>query len=143
LTARLRVSSNGQVQTAGEVRYAWDQWDKDQPAATGRLVYLVQDGAPFGQKGKRLQQLALDVKGSPGFVRSYTHSPVVLDIKGGGMSSTLSGMAKGIVFHDVYLPTPGLGKVEMTLPSLNAAEFAQASRGGQTHIALDVDWQGQ
>ncbi len=55
LTARILIATDGKVVPGSVLTYRWEGWKPEQPAATGELVLIIQDGKIFDVKGKACQ----------------------------------------------------------------------------------------
>jgi hypothetical protein len=146
LAARLLIISDGKVQPANEVEYKWDKWEKEQPATTGQVIYLLQDGQAFGAKNKRLPQIGVEVQNSPSHARASKQATIMLkdDLQPRvGMSSvteTAPLANKSRLFAQVYTVVGQHDNVSIT------SEFdsmIEASKNGRTVVAVTLEWQAQ
>ena len=145
LTARLLLATDGKVETLNEIEYTWNQWEPTGPAASGSLVLLVQDGKAFGVKGKRLPQLALDLRGSPSHARTGKRISRMLD---GDLQSRVTSSShtsslgeRNVLYAQLFVPAADAGGT-FALGS-DPDSVAEASKGGRTVLAVTVDWAPQ
>lgn len=142
LTARLLIATDGKVQPATEIEYKWPKWSSTDPAATGQLVLLFQDGAAFGAKGKRLVQLALDLQNSPSNSKTTKRSQRLLegDLQSRVTNATGTGSLarQEIVYSQLLQPSDApLGSVTL---SSDPESLAGASQDGRTVVAVELEW---
>lgn len=121
LTARLALLADGQSKTLTEITVKWDKWPADAKPAKGRLVYLVQDGAAFGAKDKRLASLSLSIPDGPSSSRTERRSSDLLegDWASFGGTQTTSG--------DVSAGTPHVLSVELFRPATSIPDVTSWS----------------
>jgi hypothetical protein len=145
LTARLLIASNEKGQTAKEVQYTWDAWQRDAPAATGQLVLMIQNGKAFGAKDKILPMMALDIAGSPSNSKHSKNMGILLegDLQSRMVSSSYSSPLheKNLIYSQVFAPRAG-GQGSFSLSSDLDSAIA-AAKDGRTVLAVTLDWAPQ
>jgi hypothetical protein len=88
LTARLVVARDGKAMPGTEMQCEWDVPSENVDA---QLALLLQDGAPFGAKGKRLPSLSLAFRSGSPQKRVTRSSPSVLDSLPAMLSTATTG----------------------------------------------------
>ena len=145
LTARLLIATDGKVEPANEVEYKWSAWGPDAKPATGQLVLLIQDGKPFGVKGKRLPLLGLDLDGSPSYARTGVQRDIKLegDLKSRTTSSSYtSPLGRRTVLYSQLFVKPDDPGNTFSLGS-DPDTVAASSKGGRTVVAVTLEWAPQ
>jgi hypothetical protein len=116
LIARLLVCTDGKANKTNEIICRWQ--DTSRPVQ-GQLALLVQDGQPFGVKGKRLPSLSLSFQsGAPSSKNATSTSMLIPSDVGSGLSTasdarSISG--KEILYAEVGAPVPKKGERSLSL----------------------------
>jgi len=139
LTVRLLVVTDGNAQTATEIKC---KWEPGTGSTTGQLTLLIQDGKTFGAKG-RLPSLALEFQGSPPATRTESTTRLLVD---GDLhplmtlSTTNSPRLteQSVLYAQQFVPQASDSGV---LSLTNGVEsVVESSKGGRTIVAVSLEW---
>ncbi len=108
LKVQLLVISNGKSRMAQEATYTWDKWPDGQTEASWEVLYLLQDGSPFGLSDKRVPTLAVDFGAIKPTSTASQRSAVPVDGKFGSWHQTDSSMTtlssgrQHVIYAEMY-----------------------------------------
>jgi hypothetical protein len=151
LTATLLVLRDGTEQVASKVEHKWETWDDSQPPAAGQILFLMQDGQPFGVTDKQVPLLAVDFPKLPNGLRSQTSANITIEnsLKPGASTSTNEGTLmsfppgtphSAILYAKVFVPENFVGEISLA-PQLDILQ--KAAESGRTVLAIRLDWIAQ
>jgi hypothetical protein len=138
LTARLLVCTDGKADRNNEITCRWD--DPSKPMH-GQLVLLVQDGEPFGVKGKCLPSLSLSFQSGPPTSQTTKRisrlipSDLGTTVRTASEASLISG--KEVLYAEASAP---VGKGKRTLSLGTEDGLVESSKGGGVALAVIVEW---
>jgi hypothetical protein len=142
LSVRLVEITSGKARTANDTTYQWDAWPKSAAACSGSILLLSRP-----DQGKVLYSLSVDLKNSPGHLRSAMEGEAVVD-------ATLLSMMRSTRNVAGPLPdqVPALLDSELLGPANDLKGFTtngqidgltKASEGGRAAIAVTLEWSPQ
>jgi hypothetical protein len=143
LSARLLIIDNGNIKTVSEVVYKWDKWEITSPAATGHLILIIQDGLPFGVKGKQLPMLSLELQNAQSHTRTSNRAGFLLEgnlqSKSTSSWSSSNQMGKHLIHSQLFLPADREFKGVTLGSDLETTIASSKGEGGRTILAVELD----
>jgi hypothetical protein len=139
LTARLLICTDGKADNNNEISCQWNDTSKPMH---GQLVLLVQDGQPFGVKGKRLASLGLSFSsGGPSSKIERSSSALISSDLPSRMSTATDATsisAKEVLYRELSAPLKE-GAQAWNLGG-SEEELVKSSKDGSVVLAVILEW---
>jgi hypothetical protein len=143
LTVRLLVIKDGKSQVVQELACKWENWPDSTSEAAWRLLYVLQDGDPFGAKNKRLPAitLAFDDAAPTSSTNKRSNQFVEGEFRlhhgASRKDGTLARSRPDIIYYHFYNATTDDSSTTL---SGTVDSLVEASQGGHTAVAIAVEW---
>jgi hypothetical protein len=146
MTTTLLVIRDGDVQTVYKIEDKWEKWDSSQPPVTGEIVFVTQNGQPFGIADKLFPQMTVDLLQTPDCTRVKSNNPVPIEgilVPGLSIASDAGGLGnsglkvKNFLFAELLTP-PNEQNSGFLAPDLEGLK--RIARSGRVIIAITVEW---
>ena len=142
LSVRLVEITNGKARTANDTTYEWGAWPRSAAEASGSILLLSRP-----DQGKVLYSLSVELKNSPGHLRSAMQGEAVVDATLLSMMHSTRNVAGplqdkvAVLLDSELLGPPGDSKGFTTNGQIDG--LTKASEGGRAAIAVTLEWSPQ
>jgi len=142
LSVRLVEITAGKAKVVNDTSYEWNAWPKSDPEAAGFVLLLARPDL-----GKAVYNLSVDVKNSPGHVRTATpgEATIVASLNAAYHSTRtvpapLLEKRPVILMSELLVP---VGDLKGWSTDGQLESLTKASEGGRAAIALTLEWTPQ